>query len=180
MPTPKLERPLTPSEKAFVELYLGGETAVQAYVKTRPNGRTPDPRAPATETLAYRLLKSPKIRPIINAARQEVAERTQDHLIAKYAATKERVVEELAKIAFTDYTDVTTWDKDGIKTKDSAELDDATKASVVEVIQSKAGVRVKLADKQRALEGLAKALGLHKEDKSNGPTLAVQFIIEKN
>ncbi len=86
----------------------------------------------------------------------------QENAIVKYGISKERILAELAKVAFAQQTDVMSWGPDGIVVKDSSEIGDAA-AAVGEVTQSGGGdspviMKVKLLDKQQAIINLGKEL----------------------
>lgn len=86
----------------------------------------------------------------------------QHNAIVEHSITKERILSELAKIAFAQQTDVMSWGPDGIVVKDSKDIGDAG-AAVGEVVQTGGGespivMKVKLLDKQQALQALGKEL----------------------
>lgn len=164
----------------FVQQYLSnGRSAPLAYATVyAQNWKPGDPVTQAHSTAGYKYLKNAKVKKMLAEAEAKVKAVTV-RVMDKYAVTQERVLEELARIAFTDQTDLVSWDKDGkVTVKESSELTDATKAAITEVVETKAGVRVKLADKQAALTTLAKHLGLLQE-KPVSNNLAVQFVISK-
>lgn len=107
-----------------------------------------------------------------------------ERIMNKYAISQERIKEELAKIAFTNVDDVAEWGPDGVKFKSSAELTEEAKASIAEVGEQifKDGnkvLKIKNYDKQKALEALARSLGMFKEVVDhNHKALSVNFIIE--
>lgn len=177
-------QPLTPSEKKFVKLYLEGKTVPVAYVESRPKAKNQDPTKSLIKRRAYQFFRVPKIKRMIDASRRDLAARTEDMLINKYGATRERIMEELAKIAFTDYDDVHTWDTvNGVQAKDSAEIPKEAKGAIVEITESgkegKKKLKIKLADKRAALETLGKAMGMFTQQVDH-KHLHVNFVIEKD
>ena len=72
---------------------------------------------------------------------------------------------EFARIAFADIGEIAEWDEDGIALKPSAALspDDRAAIAQLKVKPGKDGIKatVKLHSKQRALDSLAKLLGLY-------------------
>ena len=78
--------------------------------------------------------------------------------------TADRVVAELAKIAFADPRDLMEWGPSGVKFKNSADLMEEQAASVAEVTetitQGGGSIRLKKYDKLKALELLGKHLGM--------------------
>ena len=75
-------------------------------------------------------------------------------------ATTERILLELSRVAFSDMRDLAEWGDDGVQVRPSRLLDDHAAATVEEVEQQPTEhglrVRVRLYDKLRALELLAK------------------------
>jgi len=119
---------------------------------------------------------------------EKKAERGLDTAITKYGITKERIMEELAKIAFASQTDVMSWGPDGVVVKNSGELGDAG-AAVGEVVQTGGGespviMKVKLLDKRQALIDLGKEIGMFNPTVNvKGQVQAVvgaKFIIERD
>jgi len=100
----------------------------------------------------------------------ERAERTQ--------ITADRVLTEIAAIAFTELRQVADWGPEGITAKPSGDLPTNAARAVLEVAESGSGaarrVRVKLHDKKGALDLLAKHLGLYldKGEAAPGPAAA--------
>lgn len=86
---------------------------------------------------------------------------------AKNDVTVERVVGELAKIAFASAGDFFTWGPKGVKVIDSATLTDEQRSVISEVqetiTEGGRSIRVKLSDKQAALEKLGRYLGMFRE-----------------
>lgn len=103
----------------------------------------------------------------ILAKNDKVQARAQE-LCQKAAAanevTIERIVKELAKIAFGNSRDVMTWGPKGVKLKDSAELDDDAAAMVSEVAETTSlgggSLKLKTHDKVAALRILGEHVGM--------------------
>ncbi len=76
----------------------------------------------------------------------------------------DRVLEELARVAYANCGDYSTWGPDGVELKNSQELTEEQTAAVAEVSQTTTRyggtVRIKYHDKIRALELLSKHLGM--------------------
>ena len=85
-------------------------------------------------------------------ARQERTEITQD-----------RVLEELAAIAFARATDYAEVKDDQVFIKDTAGLSENQIKAIAGIKQGKFGIEVKLNDKEKALELLGRHLGMFKE-----------------
>lgn len=99
-------------------------------------------------------------------------EAMQAALRKRHEVTVDRVVQELANIAFANAGDYYAWGPDGVRIKDSAELTAQQRAVVCEVSQtiteSGGTIKVKLSDKQAALDKLAKHLGMFIDRKEIG------------
>ena len=85
-------------------------------------------------------------------ARQERTEITQD-----------RVLEELAAIAFARATDYAEVKDDQVFIKDTAGLSENQIKAIAGIKQGKFGIEVKLNDKEKALELLGRHLGMFKD-----------------
>lgn len=170
---------LTEKQELFIKYYLeNGRNAPRALVQVRGYG---DPSDHRVKVMAYRWLRKPFIAEVIEKANKSVAVRTE-RILEKYGASRERVIEELAKIAFTDFSDLHTWDKDGIQGKASDEIPETAKGAIADVsVDSKKGkIKIKTLDKQQALLGLGKALGIFEHTQKHEHKHAhVTFVIEK-
>ena len=86
--------------------------------------------------------------------------------IARTRIDVDRVKREYARLAFVDIADLIEWDEDGtIALKASADIAPDDRAAIAELKLKKGGkggltARVKLHDKQRALDALARMMGL--------------------
>jgi phage terminase small subunit len=106
----------------------------------------------------HRLLTRPRVAAFIEAERTASIERTRIDV--------DRVRRELARIAFTDIADFMEWDEEGnIALKASAAISPDDRAAIAElkVKRDEQGVnaRLKLHDKLRALDSLARLMGLY-------------------
>jgi len=136
---------LTPQQARFVREYLGDLNATQAAIRAGYSARTADVQGP-------RLLGNVRVAAAVAAWQRRIA--------AKLEISAERVLGELARIAFADMREVATWNGGRVTLKDSAALSDDAAAAIVEVTEGQHGVRVKLADKRAALVDLGKRLSL--------------------
>ncbi len=152
---------LTAKQQAFVDEYLIDLNATQAAIRAGYSEHT------AAE-IGSENLKKPQIAAAIQAALEERADRTQ--------VTQDRVIAELAAIAFSDLTDFASWSEDSVQLIESANLDpDKAKAlkEVVATTQTFDGesgssttvrMQVRQHDKLKALELLGRHLGMFKKD----------------
>lgn len=133
----------------------------------------PDATRPSAQVAAARLFATDRMRMYLDRRRREIAERL--------AVTAERVLEELAKIAFCDPADVMSWDGRRITLKGSHEIPTELRAAIQEVSErahANGGrtLRVKMASKIQALDLLGKSLDLWKEAQGDtGPALVVHM-----
>lgn len=136
---------LSEKQKRFVQEYLVDLNATQAAVRAGYSEKT-------AEAIGYENLRKPQIRAEI--------EKRQKTLQSKLEITQERVLQELAAIGFARGTDYANVIAGCVVVNDTEQLTDAQKAAIIGIKQTKEGVEIKLADKGRALELLAKHLGL--------------------
>lgn len=139
---------MTDKQKRFVEEYLIDLNATQAAIRA---GYSPD----TAEQIGHQQLKKTSV---ANAIAIEQAKRSK-----RTGVSQDRVVRELAKIAFANLPDiVNTFDGSVIP---SADRDDLACIQSIKVKQTESMTEreVKLADKTRALELLGKHLGMFKD-----------------
>ncbi len=146
----------------FVQEYLKDLNAKQAAIRAGYSPKT-------AEVQASRLLNSVKVQDALSEARKAQMVRTQ--------ITQDRVVAELAKIAFGDATAyarvVRKVDPDTLEDYQTVELtptSDLTadqRAAVAQIKEGKHGIEVSRYDKMRALELLGRHLGMF--DKHDAP-----------
>jgi phage terminase small subunit len=141
-----------PKHELFAQERAKGLSASDAYERagfTRHDGN------------ACRLNKNEAVRTRVEELLGEAAERC--------GVTVDRIVQELAKIGFANSRDFFEWDQDGVRIKASAELTPDQTAVVVEVQETRSKgtgkntIKIKLSDKQAALEKLGRHLGMFKE-----------------
>lgn len=140
---------MTPKQSRFVDEYLvdlnGARAARRAGYAER-----------SAATQAYSLLQNKTIAAAIAKAQVDRAART--------GITSDRVVIELAKVAFGDPRRLLSWGSGGVVLRDSDELTEAEAALVSEVAETRTATggtrRVKLHCKMTALTALGRHLGL--------------------
>ncbi|MDE2165634.1 MAG: terminase small subunit [Alphaproteobacteria bacterium] len=142
------KRPLNVRQQKFVEQFLltgiGREAAIRAGYSAKG----------ATES-ACRLRRLPYIAEAIRQGRAAEARRAQ--------VARERVLLELARVAFADIGDVLDWTgADDITLRPKDQISPHHRAAIAELAAPRegAGLRVKLHSKSRAIDALARHLGV--------------------
>lgn len=162
---------LTAKQKKFVEEYLIDLNATQAAIRA---GYSPN----TAQEQSSRLLSNVKVKNEIDKAMAERSRRT--------GISQDRVLRELAKIAFVNPGDVINFDEATVKS-DAKEDDLAAIASVkIKNIPTEDGEiterEIKLCDKLKALDLLGKHLGIYDkhEAKDRNLTITINKASEKN
>ena len=157
------EKRLTPRQRRFLEAYaVSGDPEDAALRAGYAPGR-------AAET-GRRLLESPTVQDALAALRQTRPRH--------YPLTEQAIVGELCAIAFSDYTDYVRIEDGEVRITDSGSLDYSRRAAIAGIKDTGKGVEIKLHDKQKALELLAKYLGLWDKKDAGDNTLRVVFDAE--
>lgn len=140
---------MNPKQKKFVQEYLVDLNATQAAIRAGYSSKT-------AGSMGFDLLKKPEIQ----AAIQE----GQKRLSIKTEISADRVIRELALIAFSDMRSFARWRGDDFRLKDSDELSEAESRCVSEISSTTTkdggSIRFKLHSKVEALDKLGRHLGL--------------------
>ena len=149
---------LTAKQIRFVDEYLVDFNATQAAIRAGYKAKT-------AHVIGAENLRKPKIA-------EEIARRQKD-LQRRTEVTQDRVVKELARIAFADATDyacvetLTYENEDGtvspvqiVSPKDTDTLSDDQRAAIAGIKQGANGIEIKLHDKIKALELLGRHIGM--------------------
>ncbi len=141
---------MTPKQRRFVEEYLVDLNGARAAKRAGYSVKW-------AASCGYHLLKNPAVAAAVAEAQTRRAARTQ--------VSADRVVTELAKVAFGDPRRLLSWGPEGVVLRDSSELTEAEAALVSEVSETRTATgggtrRVKLHCKLTALNALGKHLGL--------------------
>jgi phage terminase small subunit len=142
------KRPLSLRQQKFVEQFLltgiAREAAIRAGYVAANAGKT-----------AWRLRRRPHVAEAIRLGRSAEARRAQ--------VGRERVLLELARIAFSDIGELLDWDGDNAVTlRPKAEISPHLRAAVQEIAAGGKGkpTRVRLHGKAHAIDAIARHLGL--------------------
>lgn len=161
-PATRISPFLTPRQERFIEHYLvlgkGAEAARRAGYSPR-----------SAHSIADKLLNTPRVAAAIaeaNAARA-----------ARLRIDAEHVLAESARLAFADIAMIVDWGPNGVTVKPASALAPEDRAAIAEIVadigETKTRLRVKLFNKQRALETLAKHLGLFNRNASGADKLLI-------
>ncbi|WP_038291772.1 terminase small subunit [Zooshikella ganghwensis] len=157
-----MRRKLTPKQAMFVKEYLVDLNATQAAIRAGYSKRT-------AREQAARLLSKVNI--------QEAIQQIQSVRAKRLTISADRIEQELARIAFSQITDVVEWRREKLNNtheqddkppveiqqvllKNSDTLPTEVTATIQEVAQTTHGVRIKLYDKLKALELLGRRHGM--------------------
>ena len=146
--------PLNSKQQCFVDEYLIDLNATQAAIRAGYSEHT-------AYSIGHELLSKPEIALAIQEVQAERSRRTQ--------ITQDRVLEELGRIAFASVSDAVEWGPDGTTVKPSTELSADVLAAVGEVTETRhkdgtVTTRVRMHDKQVALQKIADHLGMFKQE----------------
>ncbi|HEV2263549.1 MAG TPA: terminase small subunit [Stellaceae bacterium] len=142
------KRRLSPRQQKFVEQYLITGVASQAAIRA---GYSPA----SAWSAGSRLRRNPKIAKAIRVGRANEARRAQ--------IAHERVLLELARVAFSDIGEVLDWTGgDDVTLRPKAKISPHHRAAIAEIVPRRMGKgpRIKFHNKARALEALARHLGI--------------------
>jgi phage terminase small subunit len=141
---------LTPRQQRFVEEYLIDPNGHQAALRAGYSPRG------ARQTVTH-LLKHPEIAQAIRRGMEARAERMR--------LDADRVLAELARIAFADIGNFVDWGPEGVTLKPKQALTPEDRAAVAEIASGAgrygAGPRLRLHSKPRALDAIARHFGLY-------------------
>lgn len=144
---------LTDKQKRFVDEYLVDLNATQAAIRAGYSAKT-------AEWIGPQLLGKTHVSEVIRDRQQARADRTE--------ITQDRVLKELARIAFGDPRKVMTWGPHGVTLIDSKTLTDDEAAMVSEASETQSlnggSIKMKLNDRLKALEMLGRHLGMFKDN----------------
>jgi phage terminase small subunit len=142
---PPADKPLNQRQRRFVEQYLilgeGRAAAIRAGYSAKS----------AIELACY-LKRLPNVARAIERGRETQARAA--HVEAS------RVLAEYARLAFSDLGRVAQWEKNGLILKPWGEIAEDDRAAIAALSGGKDGARIRLHSKQRALDSLARHLGL--------------------
>ena len=143
---------LSPREGRFVEAFLDSGDAEQAAAAA---GYAPRLAAAA----GRRLLEKPAV--------SRALEQAYRHRPRLRPVTEQDILGELCAIAFSDFTRFVRVEDGQVRVTDTRDLDYSQRAAIAGIKDTGKGVEIKLHDKQKALELLAKYLGLFNREETD-------------
>ena len=166
---------LNPKQKRFCDEYVIDLNATQSAIRAGYSEKT-------AGSQGQRLLQNVEIQTAINALNSKRS--------AKTGITAERVLSELGKIAFSDLKSYLSFDENGVKFKDSEEVDGTviSEVSSQETVTTrntgdedsettkKIHLKMKLHDKMKALELLGKHLSIFNDLSSDLTQAEIQSL----
>ncbi|KAA6441447.1 terminase small subunit [Dyadobacter flavalbus] len=158
----KKEVKLTAQKKRFCDEYLVCENGKEAAILAGYSAKT-------AAVQASQMLSEVKVQEYLKEHKYKLDKKLEN----KYLISKERILEQYAKIAFSDIRGY--YDEDGLlKSISALDEDQAVALAGVETFEVNTGgvpigetKKVKIYDKIRALDSISKVMGYNAEEKSN-------------
>ncbi|MCI8654982.1 MAG: terminase small subunit [Clostridia bacterium] len=141
---------MTEKQKRFCDEYLIDLNATRAYKVAYP--RTKQRTA---EVNGSKLLSNTEVKEYIELRLKDIQKRTE--------VTQDKVIQELAAIAFTNATEFASVKGNSVIIKDTDTLEENVKKAIIGIKEGKNGIEIKSADKVQALELLGRHLGMFKD-----------------
>lgn len=142
---------MTEKQKRFCDEYLIDLNATRAY-KVAYSSCKKDETARVNSS---RMLTNANIKEYIEERQKDIQKRTE--------ITQDKVIQELAAIAFSNATEFASVRGNKVKIKNTKDLDENVKKAIVGIKKGKNGIEIKSADKVQALELLGKYFGIFKD-----------------
>lgn len=142
---------LTEKQKIFADEYLTDLNATRAYKVAYPKIKKDE----VSRANGSRLLTKANVAAYIDKRMKDREKRTE--------VTQDRVLQELAAIAFAKATDYVEVSGECVTIRPTAELSDRQISAIAGIKEGKNGIEVKLNDKEKALELLGRHLGMFKD-----------------
>lgn len=146
---------LTEKQRRFCEEYLIDLNATRAYMAAYPAVK----KESTASVCAAKMLRNAKVAEHIRHRMEDRQKRTE--------ITQDRVLRELAAIAFADVTDIVSYNGGRVVIKPTEDVPRETRKIIAGIKEGQYGTEVKTYDRIRALELLGKHLGMfepHKDE----------------
>jgi phage terminase small subunit len=139
------EKKLSKKELLFIKAYLADPNATQAAIAAGYSEKS-------ARSIGSENLTKPHIKEALELGFKKITE--------GFDVAAERVIQELARIAFVNMKDLADWNESGVRFKSSDDIGEDAAAAIVEVsetvTQHGGTLRIRQHDKVRALELLGK------------------------
>jgi phage terminase small subunit len=145
---PPIMKALTPRQQRFVQEYIVDLNATQAAIRAGYSER--GARVRGVELLTNRNVKT-------------AIARTKEERRLRLELEADDVVRHLVEVAFANIADFATWTESKVRLRPSEEIEESKLVAVHSITNGPNGVTIRLHDKLRALELLAKHLGMFKD-----------------
>ena len=142
---------MTDAQKRFADEYLIDLNATRAYRAAYPSV-TKDSTASAA---GARMLRNVKVEEYINKRQSDIQNKTN--------ITQERVIKELASIAFLDTTELVKVKGRRVMLTNTEDLTEGQRRAIASIKKGKNGVELSTYDKIKALELIGRHLGMFKD-----------------
>ena len=142
---------MTEKQRRFADEYLIDRNATRAYKAAYPAVKKDE----TAKAAASRLLTFVNVKEYIEKREKELQEHAK--------ITQEKVIDELAAIAFADVCDIVSIEGDAVRILNTDELKPAQRKTIAAIKQGEFGIEVKFHDKMKAMEMLCKLLGFGKD-----------------
>lgn len=158
---------LTPKQERFCQEYVIDLNATQAAIRSGYSKKT-------ATSIGQENLTKLDIAARVKGLQMEIAKEQR--------VTQGRVVAELAKLAFTDLSDVVEMDGDTPRIREFSELDESKLGAIAEISETRQGRKIKMHDKKGALDSLARHLGMFNDRMEHtgaeGGPIETKFYVE--
>lgn len=158
--------PITPKQQRFVDEYVIDLNATQAAIRAGYSEKTATTQGP-------RLLDNVGVLAAIKLGIDARSKRTE--------ITQDRVLQEFARLAFSNMKDFAEFGPDGVTLKDLATMDEDASRCVAEVSESKSkdggSIRFKLHDKNSALANVARHLGMFTDKVEHSGNITIERVV---
>ena len=142
---------MTEAQKRFANEYLIDLNATRAYKAAYPSV-SKDATASAA---GARMLRNVKVEEYINKRQKDIQNKTN--------ITQERVIQELASIAFLDTTELVKLKGRRVILTNTEDLTEGQRKAIASIKKGKSGIELATYDKLKALELIGKHLGMFKD-----------------
>ena len=163
-----MSKELTDKQRRFIEEYLVSFNGTKAAVKAGYNDKNANRQA-------YNLLQNPLIQEELKKAKADLSERTK--------INQEKIINELAAIAFFDMTKAVKVVKKGkgyaVEFNPTESLDEEQRSAISMIRKNKFGIEIRAHDKINALKLLGEYLGLFEHNDDDGHLDKLDEVLSK-